>query len=54
MPIALTGHKTAALIPDCRSTWIDGAGHGLYVSETRRYNAALLDFIDSARARRSA
>jgi non-heme chloroperoxidase len=54
MPIALTGHKTAALIPDCRSTWIDGAGHGLYVSEARRYNGALLDFIDDASARRSA
>jgi non-heme chloroperoxidase len=54
MPIALTGQKTAALIPDCRSTWIDGAGHGLYVSEARRYNATLLDFIDDASARRSA
>jgi non-heme chloroperoxidase len=54
MPIALTGRKTAALIPDCRFTSVDGAGHGLYVSEARRYNAALLDFIDSARARPSA
>ena len=51
MPIALTGRKTAALIPDCRFSSIDGAGHGLYVSETRRYNAALLDFIGTARAR---
>ena len=50
-PIALTGRKTAALIPDCRSTWIDGAGHGLYVSETPRYNAALLDFIETAKPR---
>jgi non-heme chloroperoxidase len=50
-PIALTGYKTAALIPDCRSTWIDGAGHGLYVSETPRYNAALLDFIATSKSR---
>jgi pimeloyl-ACP methyl ester carboxylesterase len=50
MPIARTGRKTAALIPDCRFTSVDGARHGHYVSEARRYNAALLDFIDSARA----
>jgi len=50
MPIALTGRRTAALIPDCRFTPIEGAGHGLYVSEALHYNAALLDFIDSARA----
>jgi non-heme chloroperoxidase len=49
MPIDLTARKTAALIPDCRFIAIDDAGHGLYVSEARRYNAALLDFIASAR-----
>lgn len=50
MPIDLTARKTAALIPDCRLVTIDGAGHGLYLSESRRYNAALLEFITSTRA----
>jgi non-heme chloroperoxidase len=48
MPIDLTARKTAALIPDCCFITIDGAGHGLYLSESRRYNAALLEFIASA------
>jgi pimeloyl-ACP methyl ester carboxylesterase len=50
MPIDLTARKTAALIPDCRFITIDGAGHGLYLSESRRYNAALLEFIAATRA----
>ena len=49
-PIDLTARKTAALIPDCRLVTIDGAGHGLYLSESRRYNAALREFITSTRA----
>jgi non-heme chloroperoxidase len=48
MPIDLTARKTAALLPDCQLITIDGAGHGLYLSESRRYNAALLEFIGSA------
>jgi non-heme chloroperoxidase len=48
MPIDLTARKTASLISDCRFITIDGAGHGLYLSESRRYNAALLEFIASA------
>ncbi|UQX12285.1 alpha/beta fold hydrolase [Candidatus Mycobacterium methanotrophicum] len=50
MPIDLTARKTVSLIPDCRLMTIDGAGHGLYLSESRRYNAALLEFITSTRA----
>jgi pimeloyl-ACP methyl ester carboxylesterase len=50
MPIDLTARKTASLIPDCRLVTIDGAGHGLYLSESQRYNAAVLDFIASTRA----
>lgn len=46
----LVTRKTAPLIPDCRFITIDGAGHGLYLSESRRYNAALLEFIASAQA----
>jgi non-heme chloroperoxidase len=48
MPIDLTARNTARLIPHCRFITIDGAGHGLYLSESRRYNAALLEFIASA------
>jgi non-heme chloroperoxidase len=50
MPIDLTARKTAPLIPDCRFVTIDGAGHGLYLSEAPRYNAAILEFIMSTRA----
>ena len=50
MPIDLTARKTASLIPDCHFVTIDGAGHGLYLSESPRYNAALLEFIISSRA----
>jgi non-heme chloroperoxidase len=50
MPIDLTARKTASLIPDCQFVTIDGAGHGLYLSESPRYNAALLEFITSTRA----
>jgi non-heme chloroperoxidase len=47
--IDLTARKTASLIPDCRLVTIDGAGHGLYLSESPRDNAALLEFITSTR-----
>ena len=50
MPIDLTARKTASLIPNCQLVTIDGAGHGLYLSESPRYNAALLEFIISTRA----
>jgi pimeloyl-ACP methyl ester carboxylesterase len=50
MPIELTARKSAALIPDCHVVTIDGAGHGLYLSEAPRYNAALLEFITSTRS----
>jgi non-heme chloroperoxidase len=49
-PIDLTARKTASLIPNSRLVTIDGAGHGLYLSESRRYNTALLEFITSTRA----
>jgi non-heme chloroperoxidase len=48
MPIDLTARNTARLIPHCRFITIDGGGHGLYLSESRRYNATLLEFIASA------
>jgi pimeloyl-ACP methyl ester carboxylesterase len=48
-PIALTGRRTAALIPDCRFEIYEGAGHGLYASEHERLNADLLRFISDGR-----
>jgi len=47
-PIEITGHPSAALIPNSQLIVLPGAGHGLYVSEASRYNAELLAF---ARAR---
>lgn len=44
-PLAVTGHPTAALLPDGRLSVIEGAGHGLYTSYAEEYNATLLAFI---------
>ena len=44
-PIALTGRRTAQLIPQARLIEYAGAGHGLYASEHERLNADLLAFI---------
>ncbi|HEX3590409.1 MAG TPA: alpha/beta hydrolase [Pseudonocardiaceae bacterium] len=43
-PLELTGRPTAALAPGARLVALDGAGHGLYISESMRYNAELLAF----------
>ena len=44
-PIALTGRKTAQLLPNGRLIEYAGAGHGLYASEHERLNADLLTFL---------
>jgi len=43
-PIDLTGRRTHALLPDARLTVLEGAGHGLYMSDPHRYNAEILNF----------
>jgi non-heme chloroperoxidase len=43
-PIDLTGRRTCALLPDARLAVLEGAGHGLYMSDPGRYNAEILDF----------
>jgi pimeloyl-ACP methyl ester carboxylesterase len=43
-PIDLTGRRTHALLPDARLAVLEGAGHGLYMSDPGRYNAEILDF----------
>ena len=48
-PIALTGRKTAELIPAASLTVYCGAGHGLYASDHNAVNADLLAFINGHR-----
>ncbi|WP_437814955.1 alpha/beta fold hydrolase [Sorangium sp. So ce1078] len=43
-PLALTGEKTAALIPGSRLLVIEGAPHGLFVTHRERVSRALLAF----------
>ncbi|GAA4630494.1 alpha/beta hydrolase [Actinoallomurus vinaceus] len=44
-PIDPTGRRTHALLPDSRLVVIDGAGHGLFMSDPDRYNTEVLAFI---------
>jgi pimeloyl-ACP methyl ester carboxylesterase len=46
-PLALTGKRTAALIPGAELVVYPGAGHGLYASDHDRLNADILRFIRS-------
>jgi non-heme chloroperoxidase len=50
-PIDLTGRRTHALLPDARLAVVEGAGHGLYMSDPGRYNAELLRFADTLPAK---
>ncbi|KYF79206.1 arylesterase [Sorangium cellulosum] len=43
-PLALTGQKTAALIPGCRLVVYEGAPHGLFVTHRERLSRDLLAF----------
>ena len=47
-PLALTGARTAALIPGCRLDVYAGAPHGLFLTHMSRVNADILDFIARA------
>ncbi len=44
-PLALTGARTAPLIPQCTFTVYEGAPHGLFVTHKARLNAEILRFI---------
>ncbi|MGI4791207.1 MAG: alpha/beta fold hydrolase [Janthinobacterium lividum] len=44
-PIALTGKKTASLIPGSRFAVYEGAPHGLLLTHPDRFNCDLVDFI---------
>jgi len=43
-PLELTGRRAAQLIPGARLVVLEGAGHGLYQSEARRYATEILSF----------
>ncbi|WP_285780851.1 alpha/beta hydrolase, partial [Microtetraspora sp. NBRC 13810] len=53
-PIELTGRRTHALLPDARLVVLEGAGHGLYMSDPGRYNAELLRFAITLPAKAAA
>jgi len=43
-PVELTGHPTAALLPDARLAVYEGAPHGIPITHMDRLNADLLEF----------
>jgi non-heme chloroperoxidase len=45
VPIAVSGNKTAALLPHAKYMVYEGAPHGLFVTDKEKLNADLLDFI---------
>jgi non-heme chloroperoxidase len=45
-PLALTGSRTAALIPGARLTVYENAPHALYLTHRERLNRDLIGFID--------
>jgi non-heme chloroperoxidase len=46
-PLALTGQRTAALIPGCRFKVYEGAPHGLMFTHMDKLNADIAEFIAS-------
>jgi non-heme chloroperoxidase len=44
-PVALTGRRTAELIPGCRYVEYPTAGHGLFVTHAEQLNADLLELL---------
>ncbi|WBO68763.1 alpha/beta fold hydrolase [Streptomyces camelliae] len=52
-PIEYTGYRTHGLLPDSRLVVIDGAGHGLCMSDPDRYNKEILAFANTLPMRAS-
>lgn len=44
-PLAITGRKTAALLPHATVKIYEGAPHGLFLTHAQRLNQDLLDFV---------
>jgi non-heme chloroperoxidase len=53
-PLALTGKRTAELVPDCELTIYENAPHGLYLTHRGRLNTDLLAFIGARAPERAA
>jgi pimeloyl-ACP methyl ester carboxylesterase len=49
-PLELTGRRVAELIPGATLVVLDGAGHGLYRSEARRYTSEIVRFARTLKA----
>ncbi len=49
-PLALTGERTAALMPNCRLVVYAGAPHGLYLTHREQINNDLLAFAQDRAA----
>ena len=45
VPIAVSGNKTATLLPDAKYKVYEDAPHGLFITDKDKLNADLLDFI---------
>jgi len=46
-PLAITGRKTAALMPQATVKIYEGAPHGLFLTHAERLNKDLLEFTKS-------
>ncbi|MBP2314826.1 alpha/beta fold hydrolase [Azospirillum soli] len=46
-PLAITGRKTAELMPNATLTVYEGAPHGLFLTHMDRFNRDLLAFLDA-------
>jgi pimeloyl-ACP methyl ester carboxylesterase len=44
-PVAVTGRRTAGMLPGCTYREYPAAGHGLYVSHAARLNGDILEFM---------
>ena len=44
-PLAITGRKTAALLPHATVKIYEGAPHGLFLTHAERLNKDLLEFV---------
>ena len=47
VPIEISSHKAAKLIPDCRYVVYEGAPHGLFYTEKEKLNKDLVEFLKS-------
>jgi non-heme chloroperoxidase len=49
-PLALTGARSAKLLPNCELKVYAGAPHGLFITHAKRVNADIIEFIEGTHA----